>query len=241
MKKNKVNIGLEYALKEHDDKRSQLGKKRKRESLNQHLISSDSEEFGPGMSNHMSKINTFPHRNGHYDARERRTKEPTVEKVSPAITMPPNIRKVASKWIELMSTRRNSSKSLRVFERINRALASSVGDNSSKRGVLNQDSYGFLDDISDSDARSPVITGNSKKRRRSRKPSEKALIHYFVTLAHSRDANKSMDYDFVESLLNSGADVNCGDKYGQTILHEVARIWHTDVARFFIEHGKLEQ
>ena len=34
-----------------------------------------------------------------------------------------------------------------------------------------------------------------------------------------------------------GADINTRDLYGQTILHEIAREWHTDVAKFFIQNG----
>ncbi|XP_013391389.1 transient receptor potential cation channel subfamily V member 1 isoform X2 [Lingula anatina] len=64
----------------------------------------------------------------------------------------------------------------------------------------------------------------------------RALIHYFAQLGLLKDVD-SLDLDFVDSLLTSGADVKCTDKNGQTVLHEVARVWHVDVARFMVEKG----
>ncbi|KAK6191478.1 hypothetical protein SNE40_003156 [Patella caerulea] len=67
--------------------------------------------------------------------------------------------------------------------------------------------------------------------------ANRSLIQYFAKLGQSNKDDESVNLDFVESLLNAGADINCMDKFGQTILHEVARAWHTDVARFLIEKG----
>ncbi|XP_067678848.1 uncharacterized protein [Haliotis asinina] len=66
--------------------------------------------------------------------------------------------------------------------------------------------------------------------------SNRALIQYFAKLGQSSE-DEMLNLDFVDHLLRSGADINCCDKYGQTILHEVARHWHCDVARFLLEHG----
>jgi len=43
--------------------------------------------------------------------------------------------------------------------------------------------------------------------------------------------------NFVDSLLQNGADINFPDKHGQTIMHEISRGWHPDVAQFAIQHG----
>uniref|UniRef100_H2ZZT3 Si:ch73-193i2.2 n=1 Tax=Latimeria chalumnae TaxID=7897 RepID=H2ZZT3_LATCH len=43
------------------------------------------------------------------------------------------------------------------------------------------------------------------------------------------------DLQHLEKLLVDGADVNAQDKYGQTVLHEVAQSWHVDVMRFLLE------
>ena len=64
-----------------------------------------------------------------------------------------------------------------------------------------------------------------------------ALIHYLATLASSNNTKDTFDFDFVESLLRNGADVNSMDKTGQTVFHEVARSWNIDVATFLIKNG----
>ncbi|XP_070556522.1 uncharacterized protein [Ptychodera flava] len=65
----------------------------------------------------------------------------------------------------------------------------------------------------------------------------KDMMVYFKDLATSIDENDTIDLYYLEKLLHRGADINAGDKYGQTVFHEVARCWHTDVAKFMIENG----
>ena len=65
----------------------------------------------------------------------------------------------------------------------------------------------------------------------------RALIVYFSKLAKSKDDSETIDLNFVDSLLQSGADINFPDKHGQTVLHEISRGWHPDVAKFAIQHG----
>ena len=78
----------------------------------------------------------------------------------------------------------------------------------------------------------------TRKRRTPGKVRNHALLHYFAKLASSNDPSDTMDYDFVESLLKNGASINTTDRHGQTVFHEVSRSWHTDVAKFLIDHGK---
>ena len=66
-----------------------------------------------------------------------------------------------------------------------------------------------------------------------------ALIHYLASLASSNSEEDTFDFDFVESLIVNGANINSTDKSGQTIFHEVARSWNLDVASFLIEHGRM--
>ncbi len=66
----------------------------------------------------------------------------------------------------------------------------------------------------------------------------RALLQYLVSLANSNSNEDKFDFDFVESLLKNGADVNSTDKTGQTVFHEVARSWNVDVAKFLINNGK---
>ena len=67
--------------------------------------------------------------------------------------------------------------------------------------------------------------------------SSKALITYFAKLGKSVDVYDEIDLKFLVALLETKADINACDKHGQTIFHEVAREWHTDIARFLIENG----
>ena len=65
----------------------------------------------------------------------------------------------------------------------------------------------------------------------------RALIIYFSKLAKTNNEDEHVDLDFVDSLLRNGADVNFTDKHGQTIMHEISRAWHPDVALFAIQHN----
>ncbi|OAF72092.1 hypothetical protein A3Q56_00136 [Intoshia linei] len=63
------------------------------------------------------------------------------------------------------------------------------------------------------------------------------LIEYFSRLSSKESDNEQLNLEFVESLIRNGADINCSDKYGQTVMHEASRIWDKGVALFLIEHG----
>ena len=80
---------------------------------------------------------------------------------------------------------------------------------------------------------SETIEGNEAQNVRNR-----ALLQYLAGLANSNSNKDKFDFDFVASLLNNGAEINSGDKTGQTVFHEVARSWNCDVAGFLIKHGK---
>nr|AOR07029.1 transient receptor potential channel-like protein [Saccoglossus kowalevskii] len=71
----------------------------------------------------------------------------------------------------------------------------------------------------------------------SRSNANRALISYFAALAKSDKEDDLIDLEFVENMLDNNADVRCTDKHGQSILHEVARVWETDVAKFLLDKG----
>ena len=66
--------------------------------------------------------------------------------------------------------------------------------------------------------------------------ASRALIIYFSKMAR-KGSTERIDYRFLDSLFKGGADVNVTDKHGQTVLHEVARNWNTDVAKYFLGRG----
>ena len=66
----------------------------------------------------------------------------------------------------------------------------------------------------------------------------RALLQYIATLADSNKKNDIFNYEFVESLLKGGADINITDQHGQSIFHEVARSWNVDVANFLLANGE---
>lgn len=79
-------------------------------------------------------------------------------------------------------------------------------------------------------------TPGGKVKKSKRAAGSKALIIYFAKMAR-KGSKETIDYRFLDSLFKGGANVNCADKHGQTVLHEVARNWNVDVAKFFIEKG----
>ena len=68
-------------------------------------------------------------------------------------------------------------------------------------------------------------------------PFNEELISYFAQLAIDTNEDTNVDLEFVDSILQRGANVNCTDKHGQSVLHETCRAWETDVAEFLIERG----
>uniref|UniRef100_A0A3B3CR86 Si:ch73-193i2.2 n=1 Tax=Oryzias melastigma TaxID=30732 RepID=A0A3B3CR86_ORYME len=46
-----------------------------------------------------------------------------------------------------------------------------------------------------------------------------------------------VDLQFLDGLISDGADPNSSDRYGQTVLHEICRLWSVDVMRFFLDRG----
>ncbi len=136
-----------------------------------------------------------------------------------------------SKWDFLENTRRKSPENQFLHRE---GPAPKSGAKKSGSQVPN----GSLD--SDVDDGSDKINQEKSKMSQNNKQGisagSKAFIIYFAKLAHASD-RELVDFDFVESLLDGGAGVNSTDKHGQTVMHEVARNWHPDVAFFLLQHG----
>lgn len=140
-------------------------------------------------------------------------------------------REEESNWDFLENTRRKTPKS----DHLHREGPAPKSE-AKKIGLRVQN--GALDsDVEDS---ANTQSGSESSRQGSTKAASiagsKAFIIYFAKLAHAQD-HELIDFDFVESLIQGGASVHSCDKHGQTVMHEVARNWHPDVAYFLLQKG----
>ncbi|KAF4105498.1 hypothetical protein G5714_013160 [Onychostoma macrolepis] len=78
-----------------------------------------------------------------------------------------------------------------------------------------------------------TVDGQKKKKIQL----NKRLLDHFRALAASNNDRDEVDLQFLNDVLTNGADPNSADKYGQTALHEISRVWNLDVMRFFLERG----
>lgn len=84
-----------------------------------------------------------------------------------------------------------------------------------------------------------VIRTRQKDRARkiSVEVQRRALLHYFAKITSSSQMDVALDLEHMQSLLKQGALVNESDDFGQTVLHEVSRVWGIDVAQFLVKEG----
>lgn len=68
-----------------------------------------------------------------------------------------------------------------------------------------------------------LVDGKVLKKKNSQliQANTETLLKHFARLGQSTDDQMTIDLEFVYALLEGGADINCTDRYGQTILHEV--------------------
>ena len=151
---------------------------------------------------------------------------------------------VVNKWKDYCAERRAEKNKTTVY----RKGPAPIEDAESLKKAINKATYGTLDsdveelEFEDNRVKNGSVgtLGRSKKTTKkggSSLASCRALIVYFSKLAKTKDDEELIDLNFVESLLQSGADINFSDKHGQTIMHEISRAWHPDVAKFAIQHN----
>ena len=151
------------------------------------------------------------------------------------------------KWANYVATRRTDQSKTLSYRR-GPAPIEDTNLKSEKRSTANGTIDSDLDEIIGSEeggSISEISTREIFSKRRSstevdkstRVASCKALLIYFSKLGKSIDDHDEIDFNFLSALIACGADINIRDKHGQTILHEVARAWHTDVLRFVYENG----
>lgn len=147
-----------------------------------------------------------------------------------------NHAKTASKWLALSSRRRDT------FQKSKNSLKNTQHEvapnqfyenlNSTLNGICSE-----CDSESEEEEEEKVYNSPRKKKKSIRniaKSSNKTLLIYFAKLARSQNEGDELDLDFIESLVNNGANINTTDRFGQTVFHEVARTWHPDVALFLL-------
>ena len=49
------------------------------------------------------------------------------------------------------------------------------------------------------------------------------VSEYFAQLGESSEEDECINLEYIDFLLKNGANINCTDKYGQTVLHEVIK------------------
>jgi hypothetical protein len=146
-----------------------------------------------------------------------------------------------SQWKHYVCTKRESQKNVkkrlsekrfRIYENLKEPVAFLDSDIEEAETVNNNISEVRHDDGAGvSSQNSQTITAQTA--------SNRALLIYFAKLARADPESPTtvVDFDFIDSLLQSGADVNVCDRYGQTIFHEASRAWHCDVALYLLEKG----
>ena len=172
----------------------------------------------------------------------RRPRSSTAEDVK--VELLKTVEPVDSRWSDYCAKRRTERNNTSVH----RKGPAPIEDTEGVKKATSKSTYGTLDsDVEElefedyhaknDNARSLNWPRLSMTKDGSSLASCRALIIYFSKLAKSNNDNESIDLNFVEALLQSGADINFSDKHGQIIMHEISRAWHPDVALFAIQHN----
>ncbi|XP_072007308.1 uncharacterized protein [Engystomops pustulosus] len=102
-------------------------------------------------------------------------------------------------------------------------------DDIAKPGRTSSETYSGLedkvDDIAEKSVHLPEEVTNSK--------SQLTVLKYFIHL--SKNEGEQINLPAIDNLLAQGSNVNEVDRHGQTVMHEVCKSWHTEVALFLIK------
>ena len=170
--------------------------------------------------------------------KKRSSVEDVKQQISKAIPL-----HIVNKWKDYCAERRAEKNKTAVH----RKGPAPIEDTESLKKAVSKSTYGTLDsdveelEFEEHRGKNGTVGTYGRSKRNTKKEGSslascRALIVYFSKLAKSKDDEELIDLNFVESLLLSGADINFSDKHGQTVLHEVSRAWHPDVALFAIQH-----
>ena len=78
-----------------------------------------------------------------------------------------------------------------------------------------------LADVGEKHIHEPIFGEKQSVKKTLTSAMNRSCIQYFAKLGRSKKDDEVVDLDYVEQMLSNGADINCADKYGQTLLHEV--------------------
>ncbi|XP_069813214.1 transient receptor potential channel pyrexia-like isoform X2 [Dendropsophus ebraccatus] len=70
--------------------------------------------------------------------------------------------------------------------------------------------------------------------------SKSTVLKYFIHL--SKNEGEQISFETIDNLLAEGSNINDVDRHGQTVMHEVSKSWHTEVAHFLIKkHADIKR
>ena len=172
------------------------------------------------------------------DNRKKSAVEDVKQQFSKTITL-----NVVNRWKDYCAERRAEKNKTTVH----RKGPAPIEDTESLKKAINKSTYGTLDsdveelEFEEHRVKNGTVRGVGRSKLSTKKDGSslascRALIIYFSKLAKTNNDEEHVDLNFVESLLQSGADINFSDIHGQTIMHEISRAWHPDVALFAIQH-----
>ncbi|XP_076463277.1 uncharacterized protein LOC143295453 isoform X2 [Babylonia areolata] len=151
---------------------------------------------------------------------------------SNALKIIANVKSAGNKWVEYTTQRRLHRKAGLTRAATAGLLGGDEEDEPKMSGI-------GLAEVHDDFVTDYIVRSQSSSNLNIRMvmDSNRALIQHFAEMADSPHEVAKINLDFVDSLLKNGANINIRDKTGQSLLHEVARAWHVDVARWLLEHG----
>ncbi|XP_060608623.1 uncharacterized protein LOC132760627 isoform X3 [Ruditapes philippinarum] len=208
------------------DRESKDGKKKgKRNKVG---LVNDSFELEPASNSVRNKVSPFLNNIRDVQSKNNNTRSKALQNLI-------DVRITASKWRDFVNRKRKRKKN-KVNTGVRLVSGAAVGEAENaaeKRGTIG--GLGLDDIHEDFVSGNQKLFGDKLTSKSMSSASNRALLQYFAKLGKSQKDDEVVDLDFVETLVTSGADINCTDRHGQTLLHEVASKWHTDVAKFLID------
>ncbi|KAM4688899.1 uncharacterized protein O3C94_006999 [Discoglossus pictus] len=101
--------------------------------------------------------------------------------------------------------------------------------NNVKKGRTSSETYSGLVGVLEEDDQGSVHLPEEVPTQRCLQ----TILKYFIYL--TKNENEQISFHTIDRLISEGSDVNEVDRYGQTVMHEVAKSWHTEVAQFLLE------